>query len=235
MPARRIIAVAANRIFTMRMHLALALAAAGVAMGASAQGLSSVAADARAILAREPTAEEIATLGRETREAAVIRRLVEATETQSVQAPIVRLYMSCLGRVPDYEGFDYYAGVLADSRQTLDDMADEIATSPEFEQRYGSLDNRAFVELLYRNVFGRAPEPGAAQYWATQLDGGASRAYLLLRLSESPENIFARERVVDQYIAAARLLHRAPGMLDPRIGLEDYVAAVLSSPDAAAR
>jgi hypothetical protein len=228
--------VTANRMSTIaRIHIAFALAAASAALGASAQSLSVAAADARAILTREPTSGEIATLAHEMREAAIVRKLVQGTETQSLQAPVVRLYLSCLGRPPDFEGFDYYAGVLSSADQALDSIADEMATSPEFEQRYGNLDNRGFVELLYRNVFGRAPEPSAARYWAAELDGGASRAYLLLRLSESPENIFAREREVDQFIAAARLLHRTPTVLDPAVDLEDYVAMMLSSPGAAQR
>lgn len=211
----------------MRFRLVFALALAGVACSASAQMHFFSASHARDILTRELTAGELDTLGRETRKAEVVRKLVQSTEVQALQAPVVRLYLSCLDRIPDYEGFDFYSQVLADGRQTLDDMADEIAGSEEFARRYGVVDNAVFVRLLYRHVFQRSPEPETLRYWTAQLDGGASRAYVLLSLSENPENIYAREREVDQYIAAARLLHRAPERLDPTASLDDYIDAIL--------
>ena len=211
----------------MRFRLVFALALAGIACSASAQMHFFSASHGRDILTRDLTPGELETLGRETRKAEVVRKLVQSTEVQALQAPIVRLYLSCLDRIPDYEGFDYYAEVLATGRQTLDDMADEIAGSEEFGQRYGAIENSVFVALLYRHVFRRSPEPETLRYWTAQLDGGVSRAYVLLSLSENPENIYAREREVDEFIAAARLLHRAPERLDSAARLDDYIDDIL--------
>lgn len=220
----------------MRIRLGLALVAATGTLSATAQTQFFAtqtqffaAIHAREILVRDPTEGELATLGGEAREAAVVRKLVQATETQALQAPIVRLYLSCLGRFPDYEGFEYYTRLLASGGQWLDSIADEMAGSPEFMARYGAVDNRAFVELLYKNVLRRLPEPAGVRYWAAQLDAGQSRAWVLLRFSEDPENIFSRAREVDEFIAAARLLHGEPAMIDPGADLEDYIAGVLSS------
>lgn len=211
----------------MRVQIALAVAILCAAGSAGAQNYFFAASHGRDILTRELTAGELETLGRETRKTVVIRKLVQSTETQALQAPVVRLYLSCLDRMPDYEGFDFYARVLASGKQTLDDMADEIAGSEEFRQRYGAIDNGVFVELLYRHVFQRTPEPETLRYWTAQLDGGASRAYVLLSLSENPENIYAREREVDEFIVAARLLRKAPERLDPKLALDDYIEDIL--------
>jgi len=43
---------------------------------------------------------------------------------------------------------------------SLDEISDAFASSPEFQQTYGSLNNAEFVTLVYRNVLGRDPEPG---------------------------------------------------------------------------
>lgn len=211
----------------MRVRVALAVALASIACSAGAQSHFFAESRGRDILTRDLTAGELDTLARETRKAEVIRKLVQSTETQSLQAPIVRLYLSCLDRMPDYEGFDYYVQQLASSDQALDEIAEEIAGSEEFGSRYGTVDNAAFVQLLYGHVFQRSPDPATLHYWTAQLDGGASRAYVLLSLSENPENVYAREREVDEFIAAARLMREAPGRLDPNADLDDYIDAIL--------
>ena len=39
-------------------------------------------------------------------------------------------------------------------------VSDSFAGSEEFGQRYGTLSNEAFVELIYQNILGRAPDSG---------------------------------------------------------------------------
>ncbi len=217
----------AGSVTLMRVRLVLALALASAACSAGAQSYFFAESRGRDILTRDLTAGELDTLARETRKAEVIRKLVQSTETQSLQAPIVRLYLSCLDRMPDYEGFDYYVQQLSTGEQALDDIAEEMAGSDEFGIRYGTVDNGAFVRLLYQHIFQRSPEPATLQYWTSQLNSGASRAYVLLSLSENPENVYAREREVDEFIAAARLLREAPGQLDRNADLDDYIDAIL--------
>ena len=88
----------------------LALAALAIGCGSKSHGAAvSVSAKSGEVAAAAPRAT--LDLGNGIlleRVRAVIRKLVQSTETQSLQAPIVRLYLSCLDRVPDYEGFDYY-------------------------------------------------------------------------------------------------------------------------------
>ena len=51
--------------------------------------------------------------------------------------------------------------------------------SPEFQTTYGSLNNTAFVNLVYQNVLGRAPDAGGLNFWVGQLTAGVTRADMM--------------------------------------------------------
>lgn len=53
---------------------------------------------------------------------------------------------------------------------------------------YGGLDNGQFVDLVYQNVLGRAPEPGGRAFWTGQLNSGSmTRGEVMRGFSESNE------------------------------------------------
>jgi hypothetical protein len=64
-----------------------------------------------------------------------------------------------------------------------------FATSPEFQVKYGPLDDAGYVTQLYRNVLHRDPEPTGLQSWLNTLSARTSRADVLLGFSESAENV----------------------------------------------
>ncbi len=71
-------------------------------------------------------------------------------------------------------------------------LARAFLESDEFAAAFGApetLDNRALVETLYRNVLNREGEAGGIGFWSGELDAGASRPAVLLAFAESPENI----------------------------------------------
>ena len=70
----------------------------------------------------------------------------------------------------------------------LSQVAAHFIASPEFQTRYGNVDNNAFVALLYQNVLDRDPEDAGLQYHLADLAAGLSRADVLTHFSESPEN-----------------------------------------------
>ncbi|MEL7211003.1 MAG: DUF4214 domain-containing protein, partial [Actinomycetota bacterium] len=72
-----------------------------------------------------------------------------------------------------------------------------MATSAEFRQQYGALSNRAFVERIYQNVLGRAPDAQGLAHWTETLDGGAARGAVMIGFSESAEFVAATESEVD--------------------------------------
>lgn len=129
---------------------------------------------------------------------------------QDVVTPLARLYLAYFGRVPDYEGFDYYIGE-RDRGEPLEAIADEFAGSAEFNARYGSLDNAAFVDLVHQNIFGIPPGAEQRAYWVDQLASGRlTRGQLMLINSESPGFVAMTASQVFVAIAYAETLGRAP-------------------------
>lgn len=66
-------------------------------------------------------------------------------------------------------------------------VATGFVGSNEFQNVYGDLDNKGFVSLLYNNVLGRAADTVGLNGWLAQLDGGSSRAQVVIGFSESAE------------------------------------------------
>jgi hypothetical protein len=101
--------------------------------------------------------------------------------------PVVRLYYAALARCPDYAGLQNWSNALHSGSLTLDGAGDQFASSAEFLQDYGSLDNTGYVQQLYRNVLGREADSAGLADWVGQLNAGASRGTILVGFSESPE------------------------------------------------
>ncbi|WP_298934009.1 DUF4214 domain-containing protein [uncultured Ramlibacter sp.] len=111
-----------------------------------------------------------------------------------------RMYQAAFDRAPDAQGLAYYVDKLSTGQLTLKNMAVGFFNSPEFKARYGEVSPRIFVELLYQNVLGRAPDTAGLFFHESNL---ATRrldyADTLASFSESPENI---ERVATKYNAS---------------------------------
>ena len=60
--------------------------------------------------------------------------------------------------------------------------------SAEFQSIFTSPDNTTFVAQMYQNVLGRGPDTTGLQSWLNYLNGGASRASVLVGFSDSLEN-----------------------------------------------
>ncbi|MFT7597687.1 MAG: hypothetical protein ACI8TP_000607 [Acidimicrobiales bacterium] len=102
---------------------------------------------------------------------------------------VARLYVAAFGRTPEADGFNFWLLEYSTARWTLSRMADFFVASAEFEARYGAVDDEGFVTQLYENVLGRQPDANGLAFWVGKLADGMERGTLLLRFSESPENI----------------------------------------------
>jgi Domain of unknown function (DUF4214) len=102
-------------------------------------------------------------------------------------AEAYRLYQAALDRTPDQGGQTFWSSQLK-AGANPDQLAQNFISSPEFQQKYGSLSASDFVSQLYQNVLHRAGDPAGQQAWTTQLQGGASQASVLVGFSDSPEN-----------------------------------------------
>lgn len=103
------------------------------------------------------------------------------------QGQVYRLYQAALDRAPDYAGFASWFGMLDNNGGSVQDVAKSFVNSAEFRAKYGALSNTQFVTQLYANVLDRAPDAAGLAAWVGALDGGMSRADLLLGFSDSAE------------------------------------------------
>lgn len=101
---------------------------------------------------------------------------------------IGRLYRAVFDRPPDERGWAYWEGQTEFFGASLTAVANYFVGSPEFVNRYGHLDNRAFVRRVYLNVLDREPDPGGHRYWTDMINRGIlSRATLMIQFAQSTE------------------------------------------------
>lgn len=99
---------------------------------------------------------------------------------------VARLYHAALGRAPDPMGFNYWIDV-RNSGASIGQIADLFTTSQDFANHFGGLSNGEFVNRLFTEVLGRAPDSGGFNTWVNALNNGSSRGNVLARFSESTE------------------------------------------------
>ncbi len=107
---------------------------------------------------------------------------------QSLPDQITRLYSAFFLRAPDAGGLDFWMAQRVQG-SSLQRVADSFEDSDEFTTRYGSLDDAAFVDLVYRNVLDRAPDAGGRVFWTARLADGMTRGQMMIGFSESPEYV----------------------------------------------
>jgi len=138
------------------------------------------------------------------------QRLVESDECQDRNGAVLRMYKAFFARNADAGGYLYWLGQLRGglSRSA---MAERLAQSDEFTRRYARLGNRAFVDAVYRNVLGRAPDSRGSSYWTGRLDRRViSRGRVMLLFSESAENRRRLALPVAVTVVHTAMLRRMP-------------------------
>lgn len=130
-------------------------------------------------------------------------------ELTADHATVLRLYWASFGRTPDPAGALYWIEQ-RDRCADLGTIAEVFADGEEFRVRYGRLDDEAFVERVYANVLGRAPDAGGAAHWGAALaDGRLSRGGVILHVSLSPE--FTDRHPLPSDDVPARSCHQPDG------------------------
>ena len=156
------------------------------------------------------------------------------TDTADVAAQVYRLYGATLDRAPDPGGLKGWVGGLESGALTLQQAAEGFTSSPEFQNKYGSLDNDGFVDLLYDHVLGRDPDSAGFQSWLNAMVNGVSRSEVVLGFSESSENIELTRAAVEQGIwvcddqaaLVARLYNSTLDRLPDAPGLSAWTSAI---------
>lgn len=104
-----------------------------------------------------------------------------------IDGSIYRLYRAFFLREPDADGLLHWIVQARYARYPIAAVADDFTRSAEFRGRYGAVDDGDFVDLVYRNVLERAPDPGGRAYWLDQLRRGMPRGHLMVHFSDSVE------------------------------------------------
>ncbi len=110
-----------------------------------------------------------------------------ATATANVWVPdatgalVTELYQTAFGHAPDLGGLALFTSALQGGL-SAQQVAQDLASSPEFLADHDGLGNAALVTSLYENGLGRAPSAADLQHWA-----GASTATVLFGVAASPE------------------------------------------------
>ncbi len=190
-------------------------APSGVALPPVASPTAFVQGLYRDLALRDPTAGEVAaglaSMDPATgRPATLARTVLGGAAWEGTLAPVVRLYRASFLRLPDTSGLAYWEG-RARGGTSLRAMADFFTRSREFVDRYGSLDDRAFVRRVYLNVLEREPDQTGFEFWTAELESGRwSRGRMMTYYGESAEYRHKSAALVLPVVLWWGLLDRVP-------------------------
>ena len=86
---------------------------------------------------------------------------------------------------------------------SVEEAAQRMSRSSEFQRGYGRLGDDEFVHQLYRNTLSRDADRNGADFWANRLGRRSDRAEIALAFADSAE--FTRRTEAANYVATAFL------------------------------
>jgi hypothetical protein len=128
----------------------------------------------RRLEGRGPTAEEVERWQRDINRGSrldLANSLVRGR--QFAGALIDDLYLRALGRLADGDGRAYWVATMAGGLK-YEHLGTLFYGSQEYVRRSGGT-NPGFVDALYRDILGRAPDASGRRYWIELLDGGRAK------------------------------------------------------------
>jgi hypothetical protein len=134
---------------------------------------------------------------------------LESDECDDKAHAIARLYRAFFRRDADYDGFRYWMDKVKGG-MTLNKVAENFVAVREFTVMYGSLDDGEFIDLVYENVLGRAPDADGKAFWLSELARGVTRGRIMSHFSQSPENRRAQAPGMHVLAIYALMFKRAP-------------------------
>lgn len=121
-----------------------------------------------------------------------------------------QLYIAYLGRAADPGGFNYWLTDVAAGNTTLEQVRSNFVNEqPEYSELYGNLSREDTVVTIYRNLFGREPDAGGAEYW---IKGGGATVNADQLLVAFLNGSSARDKlVIDNKVTVATAYTAASG------------------------
>ncbi|HET6881475.1 MAG TPA: CHRD domain-containing protein, partial [Pirellulales bacterium] len=117
---------------------------------------------------------------------------------------ISQAYQHFLGRAPDSQGLAFWLSSMR-AGMTLEQMQSQFIGSPEYYQHSGGTD-KAWVDHMYFDLLGRAPDSQGEAFWIHSLAQGVTRSAVALGFAASAE----REGIIVQNDYET-FLRRTPG------------------------
>ena len=114
--------------------------------------------------------------------------LAPYVDVNSQGADIDRLYVAYFNRLPDFGGYTFWHGRLNEGWD-LQRASRYFAESPEYRATYGNASLEEFLDILYAEVLGRAPDASGEAYWRDRLENDPliDRANIVAFFTDSPE------------------------------------------------
>lgn len=110
-----------------------------------------------------------------------------AVRLTDVEGQVYRAFQAVFDRDPDLAGFNAFRQEIRLGNLTQEDVIAEFVESAEFQQTFGALDNGAFLDQLFLNVFNRPADAGGRAAFLAALEGGRSRASVVTEFANSAE------------------------------------------------
>lgn len=91
---------------------------------------------------------------------------------QATLSQVQALYVAYYGRPAEPAGLNFWANVVEANGGDVSVIIKDFSNAPEYQQRFGSLDDATLVNNLYLQMFGRSAEPGGLEFWVGLLKAG---------------------------------------------------------------
>jgi hypothetical protein len=108
----------------------------------------------------------------------------------SLRCPVMtdsvdRLFLAFFERPANEAEFSQWVNQYSSGEANLETIAEQLANSDMFEQRYGPLDNSAFVQQIYLNSHNVAATDEDLATWVRALDSGRPRGAVVVAITET--------------------------------------------------
>ena len=106
--------------------------------------------------------------------------------TTPTQENVTKLYVAFFGRAPDQAGLNYW---VTNSGLSLEGITQSFFDQQETKDKYGNVENAAFITAIYQNVLNRAPDETGLNYWVNELtSGNIKKDQMILAILNGAQN-----------------------------------------------
>ncbi len=147
--------------------------------------------------------------GRHTRGDLVVS-LINSDQFNKTVAPVARLYKAAFLRDPGPGELEFWVNGQVQKGASMSNVAWSFLNSDELRLRYGTVDDRKLITLLYNNVLGRAPDSRGFEYWLGRRASGMKAHDLMLQFANSEEFVNQTRNVLKVHLTHVTMLNRAP-------------------------